>query len=140
MTEKGYIGLNEVLIGVPVPKLWCKTMERLVGAKHADEMLMTGKMYKPDEALAIGLVNQVVPESNLVATAEAVLSKWVKLPSFGVSTTKKFLKGELGQQMYDFCDEEASQTWEILNSPKITALMEKYIMSLAKPQKRKAKL
>ena len=140
MTEKGYIGLNEVLIGVPVPKLWCKSMERLIGARHADNALMTGKMYKPQEALAIGMVNQVVPEDKLVPTAEAVLSKWVRLPSFGVSVTKKFLKAELGKQLYEECEEEARSTWEILKSPKIVALMERYIQGLALAKQSKAKL
>ncbi|QDZ21705.1 enoyl-CoA delta isomerase [Chloropicon primus] len=137
MTEKGYIGLNEVLIGLPVPKLWCKQMERLIGARHAQTALMTGKMFKPKDALAVGLVNQVVPEENLLATAEAVVAKWVQIPSFGVATTKKFLKEELAQELDDFCEEEATETWQILSSPKIIGLMEKYLKGLSKPSKAK---
>ena len=58
MTEEGYIGLNEVKIGVPVPRTWCKIMERLVGGR-AGHMLLTGVMCKPKQALQIGLVDKV---------------------------------------------------------------------------------
>ena len=140
MTEKGHIGLNEVLIGVPVPKIWCKSMERLVGAKHADHMLMTGKMYKPQEAKAIGMIDQVVPEESLIDVAEQVMSKWVRIPHFGVSVTKQFLKGEIAQLLRDGCEEEIENTWKILSSPNIVALMDKYISGLSKPKKAKSKL
>jgi 3,2-trans-enoyl-CoA isomerase len=140
MTEKGHIGLNEVLIGVPVPKIWCKSMERLVGAKHADKMLMTGKMYKPQEALAIGMIDQVVPEESLVDVAEQVMSKWTQIPHFGVAVTKKFLKGEIAQLLRDGCEEEVENTWKILSSPNIVGLMEKYLSGLSKPKKAKSKL
>ena len=137
MTEKGYIGLNEVLIGVPVPRYWCKSMERIIGARHAHTALMTGKMFKPKEALAVGLVDQVVPEDRLLATAEAVLSKWVKIPSFGVQSTKHFMKEELAKQMEDYCEEEVKVTWDILTSPMITGPMERYMSSLGKAKKSK---
>ena len=135
--EKGYIGLNEVLIGLPVPKLWCKLMERNIGAKYAHSALMTGKMFKPREALAVGLVDELAPEPDLLARAEGVIKKWAKLPHFGVSTTKRFLKDEIANEMFEFCDEEAEQTWGILTSPAIVGLMESYIRRLAK---KKAKL
>lgn len=39
------------------------------------ELLFTGELMKADEALALGLVNHVVPESELMSKAEEIAAK-----------------------------------------------------------------
>ena len=77
---------------------------------------------------------------SLIDVAEQVMSKWVRIPHFGVSVTKQFLKGEIAQLLRDGCEEEIENTWKILSSPNIVALMDKYISGLSKPKKAKSKL
>jgi enoyl-CoA hydratase/carnithine racemase len=45
----GTMGLNEVALGIPVPKYWGLMMARLIGAKAADKLLLTGKMVTTAE-------------------------------------------------------------------------------------------
>lgn len=61
-------GVNGVNIG-----LFCSTpmvaLTRAIGRKRAFEMLTTGEMIEAEEALALGLVNRVVPPSALGAAS-----------------------------------------------------------------------
>ena len=44
-------------------------MTRLVGPSRAKDIIITGRFVKADEALAIGLVDQVVPAAEVHSTA-----------------------------------------------------------------------
>ena len=56
-----FIGLNEVKLGVPVPYPAACILPYLVGYRNAREMMYTGNFYSPNEALGMGLVDEVVP-------------------------------------------------------------------------------
>ncbi|MTJ05245.1 MAG: enoyl-CoA hydratase [Sediminimonas qiaohouensis] len=62
-------GVNGVNIG-----LFCSTpmvaLSRNIGAKHAFEMLTTGQFVEADRAMALGLINRVVPPEDLEAATE----------------------------------------------------------------------
>ncbi len=49
ITPNGTMGLNEVQLGIPVPKFWAQLMQRLLGVKAADKLLLTGKMINAQE-------------------------------------------------------------------------------------------
>jgi 3-hydroxypropionyl-coenzyme A dehydratase len=60
------MGQPEVTIGIPPGWGGTQRLMRIVGIAKAKELVYTGKMIKADEALAIGLVNQVVELSSLM--------------------------------------------------------------------------
>src|ERR1051326_5057061 len=63
------LGLPEVRVGL-VPHVGGTTrLVRTVGYARAKELVMTGRMIRAEEALAIGLVNQVVPQGEHLAAA-----------------------------------------------------------------------
>ncbi len=72
MTDDGRIGLNEVELGIPVPLYWGRLMASLVGAGKADALLQTAALVPAKQALALGLVDVVVPRAELMAAAHAV--------------------------------------------------------------------
>ncbi len=68
-TSDCQLGLPEVRVGL-VPDVGGTTrLVRTVGYAKAKELIMTGRMIPADEALAIGLVNQVVPAGEHLAAA-----------------------------------------------------------------------
>jgi enoyl-CoA hydratase/carnithine racemase len=72
MAEGSYkIGLNEVPVGIVVPESIYHLYAQTVGQRQAYQFLMAGKMLTPTEALAAGLVDQVVPLDGLEAAANA---------------------------------------------------------------------
>ncbi len=58
-------GQPEVNLGLIPGYAGTQRLPRLVGKGVALDLLLTGRMVKADEALAIGLVNRVVPEPDL---------------------------------------------------------------------------
>ena len=65
--------------------LFCSTpmvpLSRNLARKPAMEMLLTGDFIEADEALRLGLVNQVVPPERLEETFDALLARLLNKPS-----------------------------------------------------------
>lgn len=51
------IGLNETRVGLIIPWVLHKAMQRVVGAKITEKMIVAGTLIEPGEALKIGLVD-----------------------------------------------------------------------------------
>lgn len=67
-------------------------LPRLVGMGKACELLFTSKMIDAKEAKEIGLVNQVVPASELVKATYEMASSIAKLPPLAVQMNKRGLR------------------------------------------------
>lgn len=83
MTDTGSIGLNEVALGISVPKYWGILMQRAVGQGPAEKLLQFAVMSSPEEAKELGLVDDVVPRHKLQAAAEAAVMELLKAPDAG---------------------------------------------------------
>lgn len=73
------IGLNETAVGVIIPRAIHEHFAHIVGPRRADLMALSGAMVSPEEALKVGLVDELVPSgeeatSRCIAKVESVLS------------------------------------------------------------------
>jgi enoyl-CoA hydratase len=66
--------------GVPLIDGGTVRLPRLIGAGRAMDLILTGRAVAADEALAIGLVNRVVPRGESRAAAEAWAHELAALP------------------------------------------------------------
>ena len=69
------MGLPEVTLGLIPGYGGTQRLPRLVGKGKAFEMIMTADMITADEAFRCGLVNQVMPQENLLPKAAELMSK-----------------------------------------------------------------
>jgi enoyl-CoA hydratase/carnithine racemase len=74
-SENAVLGQPEVKLGIIPGYGGSQRLPRLVGRGPALQMLLTGEPIPAAEALRIGLVNQVVPQAELLSTAEAIAKK-----------------------------------------------------------------
>ena len=98
------IWIPEVALGVPYMWGSVTRLINLVGMSKAKEMIMTCDEVSAEEALKIGLVNQVVPAERLTAAALEFAGKLVSKPPMALRRTKDFFKalgnGRLGDITY----------------------------------------
>lgn len=66
-------------------------LPRVVGWSKAAEMALTGDMIDAREALACGLVSQVVPDAELMDAAQALAGRIAANPRHAVRMTKRLL-------------------------------------------------
>jgi len=67
-------------------------LPRIVGPAKAMEMLYTGKMVGAQEALAIGLVNEVVPPDQLAERVTALATEIARGPSLAIELDKRLVR------------------------------------------------
>ena len=67
-------------------------LPQLVGASAAAELLMSGDLIDADRALQLGLVSRVVPEADLVASAQAMAAHFAANPPLAVQAAKHALR------------------------------------------------
>ncbi len=74
-SENAKLGLPEVTLGLIPGYGGTQRLTQLVGKGKAMEMILTADMINAESALSLGLVNQVVPLADLLATSEAMMKR-----------------------------------------------------------------
>lgn len=69
VSERAVFGQPEILLGIIPGGGGTQRLPRLVGPSRAKEMIITGRQVKADEALRIGLADEVVPADQLHSRA-----------------------------------------------------------------------
>jgi enoyl-CoA hydratase len=79
-SERALFAKSEIRLGMPPTFGGTQRLPRLVGRKRALELLLTGESFSPARALAIGLVNAVVPPGDLLAAARDLAGQVARHP------------------------------------------------------------
>src|SRR5947199_4352972 len=74
-TESAKFGQPEVTLGIIPGGGGTQRLPRLVGKGRALQLILSGAMITAQEAYRIGLVNEVVPATDLIPRAEAILKQ-----------------------------------------------------------------
>jgi enoyl-CoA hydratase len=89
------IGVTELLVGVPFPVTAVEILRYAAGAPAARRAIIDAAVYEPAQALALGLVDEVVPAPALVGHAIAVARRLATtVPPDTYRLTKRQLHGE----------------------------------------------
>src|SRR5690606_37267710 len=80
MAEGKYIiGLNEIPVGIIVPNSIFKLYAFWLGTAQANRNLLDGKLFSPEEALSIGLIDELVKPESIVTADERRVRKYMAM-------------------------------------------------------------
>jgi 2-oxoglutaroyl-CoA hydrolase len=85
------LGFPEVTIGMIPGSGGTQRLARLVGLGRAKDIVMRGRRVPAAEALALGLVTEVVPTGELDAAVERLLADLTKLSPLALAMAKRVL-------------------------------------------------
>lgn len=83
------IGLNETQLGIVAPKWFQYSMRNVISSRQTELALSTGQLFTTDEALKIGLIDEVATDkADAIAKAEKFLLRMSKISA----TARKLAK------------------------------------------------
>ena len=94
-TPKARFAQPEIKLGV-FPPLAAAILPYLIGPKHALELVLTGETMSAERARELGLVNWLVPETELQTKVADVIAKVTAQSAPVLTMAKKAIMGSLG--------------------------------------------
>ena len=95
-TDDVQLALPEVRLGMIPGSGGTQRLARLIGLGRAKDVIMRGRRIDADEALALGLVSEVVSPAGLDDAVRALLGELAALPPLALAVAKRVLN-----QVYD---------------------------------------
>ena len=109
---------------------------RLMGHARASEALLLGEPFQAEAALEMGLVNRIVPPTEVNALAQRQAAKLASKPMSSLLETKRLLTQTLANDIQVRMAEEATSFGRMLQEPAakeaFTAFMEKRVPDFSK--------
>lgn len=107
-TEGSTLGLTERRFGVPLLDGGTQRLPRIVGLGRALELILTGRMLSAREALAIGLVTEVVSDGEHVERALALARELARFPQRAMLADRAAVFAGLGTPLAQGLEMEAA--------------------------------
>lgn len=105
------IGLNEVRVGLPVPSTILLALAGVVGQRTAARLAMRGDMPQMEEALALGLVDELACADELLPRAREFAAELAALPPVAMNQTRRVARAALVEAMRTASDVEVATAY-----------------------------
>jgi enoyl-CoA hydratase len=126
----GLIGAVELKAGVPFPAWALEVVRHAVHNSNFEEVVMFGRSYSAQDALRIGLVNELVPADELMPKATAVARELAAVPRETFRLTKDSSRrwtADSAREGMARTDAEVKAAWK---SPEVHAAIRSLLDSL----------
>ena len=87
--DNAQLGQPEILLGIIPGAGGTQRLTRLIGPSKAKDLIFTGRFVKADEALAIGLVDKVVPAEDVYTEAVSWAKQFGNGPALALRAAKE---------------------------------------------------
>ena len=133
MVEGSYrMGLNEVHLGLVAPP-WLSTMLKdTVGRRQAEWMLQLGQLLSADEALHVGMIDEVVPLASLHGASNAKMMELLSIPDGARAMAKQQVRRDAAAALRDFQNEDLDEFMSLITDPSVQMSLVAYLQSLKK--------
>lgn len=103
------IGFNEVHVGIPLPPVILVALQRLVGFRQAERLVVSGMLVPAEEALRIGLVDELVAVDDVVSVAIERGRGLLRLPPATLAEARRRARADLHRAFASAGDEEVEK-------------------------------
>lgn len=93
------------------------SLPRVVGLRKAMEIFLLGERFGAAEALALGIVNRVVPADGLDAAIEAIVGALATGPAVALRNAKRLVREAMGRTLSEQLQAEATSFAECAGTP-----------------------
>ncbi|HEY4409908.1 MAG TPA: enoyl-CoA hydratase/isomerase family protein [Acidimicrobiia bacterium] len=124
---RGRIGVPELLVGVPFPAVALLAVRFALGDVGAADLLYSGRTLRPDEARQRGLVDEVVPEGELLDRAVAKAEQLSAIPVATFEHTKRSLRDRYWTELETTGVQRDAEMLELWKTPTILTAVSDYV-------------
>jgi len=117
MAQEATIGMTGIRLGISLPAAALEIFREVVPAANLAHVLYSGKLFNSDEALKLGLVNEVIQKEALVETALTRLQEFAPHAGNPVAALKNALRQNTLARIKQSADEMREKFLEIWFSP-----------------------
>jgi len=118
-----FLGLPEVNVGILPGAGGTQKLARLVGTARALEMTLRGRTVGPEEALSLGIVQELAPAGGALARSVAIAEEIAAKPPAAVSHIKRLVRGALAAPLGEGLALERTLFLDVLVSDDALRLM-----------------
>jgi Delta3-Delta2-enoyl-CoA isomerase len=126
------IGLNEVQVGIPLPPVILRALQRQVGAREAERLAVGGLIVSMEEALRAGLVDELAPPEQVVERAVAWCRGLLTVPPEAMRETRRRARADLVELFEQGADEEMRSVVEAWWSAETQSTLKAIVERLTK--------
>lgn len=119
------IGIPEMLVGVPFPAAVLEVIRFAVPPQHLQMLMYTGRTVTPDEALRLGLIDEVT--DTLDARAEEMARHFASLPADAFRLAKQQLRDKAITHAKHYAHESDDNVLEAWSAPETHARVRDYL-------------
>lgn len=122
--EGAVFGAPEIKLGIFPSLRFVPRLERVVGLRAAKRLVISGDPVNAAEALAIGLVDRVLPADSLQAEAQALAEQLAALPEAAVQAAKAAFAASQGPDFVAWERDQFAACWAL---PEREAAMQAFL-------------
>lgn len=115
-SEEARFGFPETSVGLTVTTAGTKLISQIVGLGKAKELIFTGDIIYAQEALQLGLINQIVPADSLLDAAMAMCLKINEKSSLALRLSRIAIDQGLHSSFEQILELESSHLLTCINS------------------------
>jgi len=123
------LGLTEVQVGIPLPPVILRALQRQIGPRRAERLAVAGLILSPEEAMRVGLVDEVVSPEKVLEHALAWCNGLLALPPEAMSVTRRRARADLVALFEEGFEEELRRVldswWSAETQGALNAVMKK---------------
>nr|XP_018901712.1 PREDICTED: enoyl-CoA delta isomerase 1, mitochondrial-like [Bemisia tabaci] len=131
--SKFVIGLNETQLGLFAPKWFQDTMVSIIGPRQTELALTSGKLFSAQEALKIGLIDELVAsEEEALASSDKFFGLFKRIPGYARGQTKNFVRAEVLDWLLKNREHDTKVFLNSIQLPHVQKGLGLYLQSLKK--------